>query len=66
MPDCGVEFQFEKYIQAMWSGGVCKKESEMDESTLAIHKLNQHIHNDQRVDCSLITTGDGVNIAVKK
>jgi len=51
---------------AIWSGSVCKKESEMEPSTLAIHKLNQHIHKDQRVDSSLITTGDGVNIVVKK
>ncbi|XP_046862274.1 catechol O-methyltransferase domain-containing protein 1-like [Xenia sp. Carnegie-2017] len=48
---------------ALWSGRVTKDEK--DEKTKVIHKLNQFIHKDERVLCSLLPLGDGVYFAVK-
>ena len=53
-------------LQMLWSGRVCLPEKDMDSDTKVIHALNQFIHKDERVHCSLLSTGDGTMIAIKK
>jgi predicted O-methyltransferase YrrM len=48
----------------LWGGDVVNS-STQDERTLAIQKLNQHIHQDTRVNASMIPIGDGLTLAVK-
>ena len=50
----------------IWNGKVCQSEDKMDSDTLALHRMNQFVHKDERVHCSLLSTGDGVMIAIKK
>ena len=49
----------------LWGGRVIDK-SNHDESTQAIRTFNQKIHEDERVDISLIPIGDGLTLARKK
>ncbi len=49
----------------LWSGKITMPESEMDEETLALHRYNQKILNDSRVDNILLPVRDGLMIAVK-
>jgi len=46
----------------LWSGNVVKTESEMDESTKAIHQFNQKVHQDVRVQNVLFPVRDGIMI----
>lgn len=48
----------------LWGGNVADS-SINDEETLAIRALNQHIHQDQRVEFSLVPIGDGLTLARK-
>ncbi|HEY9136603.1 MAG TPA: SAM-dependent methyltransferase, partial [Pseudomonadales bacterium] len=48
----------------LWGGSVADS-SINDEETLAIRALNQHIHQDQRVELSLVPIGDGLTLARK-
>jgi caffeoyl-CoA O-methyltransferase len=43
----------------LWSGHVADPE-EQGESTQAIRRLNDRVHNDDRVECVLLTVRDGV------
>jgi predicted O-methyltransferase YrrM len=49
----------------LWSGSVADP-SVKDADTVAIRALNQKIRNDERVDCCLLTVGDGVMLARKR
>lgn len=49
----------------LWSGRVAKADTD-DPDTMAIRDLNQHIHNDDRVDACLLTIGDGLTLAYKR
>lgn len=49
----------------LWGGNVADSGIN-DEETLAIRALNQHIHQDQRVELSLVPIGDGLTLARKK
>lgn len=49
----------------LWSGRVADS-TEQDESTVALRKLNDFIHRDERVDLSLLPVGDGLTLARKK
>lgn len=48
----------------LWSGKVADS-SENEPSTVAIRKLNELIHNDNRVEACIIPIGDGVNLVRK-
>ena len=48
----------------LWSGKVAEDVIE-DKQTQAIHKFNQHIHQDTRVKASIVPIGDGLTLAVK-
>lgn len=48
----------------LWSGKVAEDVIE-DKQTQAIHNLNQHIHQDTRVNASIVPIGDGLTLAVK-
>ncbi|NJR52599.1 MAG: methyltransferase domain-containing protein [Leptolyngbyaceae cyanobacterium CSU_1_3] len=52
------------FDNALWQGFVANPEIQ-DESTVAIRRLNQKIHQDQRVSMSLIAIGDGLLLACK-
>lgn len=48
----------------LWSGKVADS-SENEPSTVTIRKLNELIHNDNRVEACIISIGDGVNLVRK-
>jgi len=48
----------------LWSGKVAEEAID-DKQTLAIHQLNQHIHQDMRVNAAIVPIGDGLTIVVK-
>ncbi|MAZ39531.1 MAG: SAM-dependent methyltransferase [Legionellales bacterium] len=50
----------------LWDGKVTESLETFDKQTASIHALNQFIHQDQRVNASIIPIGDGLTIAVKK
>lgn len=48
----------------LWSGRVIDP-SNLDKRTVAIREFNQHLHQDQRVDISLLPIADGLTLALK-
>ena len=50
---------------ALWQGRTADSE-ETDEDTVAIRQLNAAIHQDERVDLSLLSVGDGLMLARKR
>ena len=52
-------------VQLIWSGAVYDPEKN-DEDTVALRKMAQKLHSDQRVDVSFLTIGDGTYLAFKK
>jgi predicted O-methyltransferase YrrM len=48
----------------LWSGRVADS-SDNEPSTVAIRKLNELIHNDDRVEACIISIGDGINLVRK-
>ena len=49
----------------LWSGDVVNP-GKTDENTVAIRALNDALHDDERVDVSLLAIGDGVTLARKR
>ena len=49
----------------LWSGSVADQRI-TDDDTVAIRQFNSHVHEDQRVDLSLVPIGDGLTIARKR
>ena len=49
----------------LWSGRTADPNAD-DETTQAIRDLNAAIHRDERVDCSLLSVGDGLTLARKR
>jgi predicted O-methyltransferase YrrM len=49
----------------LWSGRTADPAIN-DEDTVAIRELNAFIHRDERVDCSLLSVGDGLTLARKR
>lgn len=50
----------------LWSGKVAENIKSNDKDTLAIHRFNEKVNNDNRVDNFLIPIRDGLMIAQKK
>jgi len=50
---------------ALW-GGQVMDDSYQDEDTVALRNLNEKIRDDQRVDASLLSIGDGLYLARKR
>ena len=49
----------------LWSGKVADQ-NKNDENTLALKALNQKVHDDERVDMTLVPIGDGLTLALKR
>jgi predicted O-methyltransferase YrrM len=49
----------------LWSGRVVD-EADDDESTRAIREINEHIRNDERVVCVMLTVRDGMTLVRKR
>jgi predicted O-methyltransferase YrrM len=47
-------------------GGYVVDETQQDADTVALRALNKKIHADERVEMSLLTIGDGLNLAMKR
>jgi predicted O-methyltransferase YrrM len=50
----------------LWSGKVTVPEQDMDRETLAIHRLNQKVQDDPRVENVLLPLRDGIMVVRKK
>lgn len=50
----------------LWSGKITMPESDMDKETLALHKFNQFVQQDKRVENILLPIRDGLMIVRKK
>ena len=48
-----------------WFGRVIDPDNQ-EETTIAIRALNQKIHQDQRVDVSMVAIADGLTLAIKQ
>ena len=48
----------------LWSGAVAQPAR--DEDTSALQALNQRLHDDQRIDLSMLPVGDGLTLARKR
>lgn len=49
----------------LWSGKILQNETEMDKDTLALHRFNEKIHADPRVETMLAPIRDGLMIIRK-
>lgn len=49
----------------LWSGKVAEANSD-DKRTIALQEFNQQLHQDQRVDLSMLAIADGLTLALKK
>ena len=49
----------------LWAGSVADKTNQT-EDTQAIREFNRHVHEDERVDMSLLPVGDGLTLALKR
>ena len=49
----------------LWSGRVIEA-GNGDEQTAAIHRFNRDLHDDPRVEISMLAVGDGVTLALKR
>jgi len=49
----------------LWSGRVAQPEIQ-DEGTLVLRELNRKLHQDQRVNLSLVPIADGLTLAIKQ
>ena len=50
----------------LWSGKITMPESDMDKETLSLHKFNQFVQQDKRVENILLPIRDGLMIVRKK
>ncbi len=50
----------------LWSGKVAHPAADGDADTAALQRLNAKLHDDDRVDLSLLTIGDGLTLARKR
>jgi predicted O-methyltransferase YrrM len=48
-----------------WSGKVVDK-NVLDEDTVALRQVNEHLHHDERIDLSIVPIGDGLTLARKR
>lgn len=53
------------FDNVLWSGRVADL-SVVDESTVALRRLNEKLHKDERVDISLVPIADGLTLARKR
>jgi predicted O-methyltransferase YrrM len=53
------------FDNVIW-GGYVVDETQQDADTVALRALNKKIHADERVEMSLLTIGDGLNLAMKR
>jgi predicted O-methyltransferase YrrM len=53
------------FDNTLWSGAVAD-DSDQSDSTVALRKLNDKLHRDERVAVSLLSIGDGVTLALKR
>ena len=49
----------------LWFGAVADPE-DTDKRTIAIRELNQKVHQDERVEISMLSLADGLTLAMKK
>ncbi|MFT5349836.1 MAG: putative O-methyltransferase YrrM [Planctomycetota bacterium] len=49
----------------LWSGSVADPEKQ-DAETIALRVFNQYLHQDERVDISMLSIGDGLTLARKR
>jgi caffeoyl-CoA O-methyltransferase len=50
----------------LWGGSVAHAAASDDKDTLALQRLNDKLHTDERVDLSLLPIGDGLTLARKR
>jgi predicted O-methyltransferase YrrM len=53
------------FDNSLWGGRVADP-GQKDSETEAIRALNRHLHQDQRIDLSLVPIGDGLSLARKR
>lgn len=53
------------FDNTLWGGDVADEQVN-DEDTVAIRRLNEKLHTDERVSISLVPIGDGLTLAIKR
>jgi caffeoyl-CoA O-methyltransferase len=48
----------------LWSGAVARPSTDVD--TIALQRLNEKLHGDQRIDLAMLPVGDGLTLARKR
>jgi len=63
---CDVNPQYTSVAEKFWVSAAVSDDSINDVDTNSIRALNEKLHQDERIDLSLVPVGDGLTLAMKR